>query len=104
MNAISVNTVNGSILNDMMKKRQRRVSLYVEWTNGDGSEALVRMLTGKGARGVEIDRDVDLESYPSPRIAREHTVLRISFGPRYSVSDALIDVATYPGVFSVGEM
>ena len=91
-------------MNDMMRRKQRRLSLWVEWNDTDRSESLVRALSDKGIRGVEIDRDVDLESFPSSGIKREHTVLRVYLGRGYPAYRLLTDISTFPGVFSVGEL
>ena len=88
----------------MKKRKQRRLSLRVVWNDTDRSESVVRMLVGKGVRGVEIDRDVDLESFPSSDLKREHTVLRVFLGRDYPAYLLLADLSTYPGVFSVGEL
>lgn len=90
--------------NMVIRRKQRRLSLWVEWNDTDRSESLVRALLAKGIRGVEIDRDVDLESFPSSGIKREHTVLRVSLKRDYPAFRLLAEVSMHPGVFSVGEL
>ena len=87
-----------------MRRKWKLVSLYVEWSGDDGSEALERTLIRNGAHGVEIDRDVDIESYPYPGVRREHTVFRILVDREYPTYQLLADVSMHPGVFSAGEM
>ena len=92
-------------LNDMkLRRKWRTVSLYVEWTGEDDSDALVRSLTGDEVRGADIDRDVDVEAGSNHCIGREHTVLRFCVGRGFPVWRLMAAVASYPGVFSVGEI
>ena len=92
-------------MNDMgMIKKRRYVTVRVLWNDGDASESVVSLLLKNGARGVEIDRDVDVEDQPSPGIMREDTVFRIRLGGGYQVWQLLTDIATHPGVFSAGEI
>ena len=92
-------------MNDMMMRRKRKsVTLWVEWRGNEQAESLVRMLIGCGVRGVEIDRDVDVESFHSFGIKREHTVFRVLLGSDCLLDRLLTEVAMHPGVFSVGEI
>ena len=88
----------------MIKRKKRTVSLWVEWIETENAESLADMLARKGVHGVEIDRDVDIEFFSSPRIEREHTVLRIRIRRDFSISQLLTEIALFPDVFSVGEL
>ncbi|MBQ7646209.1 MAG: hypothetical protein IJS94_02965 [Clostridia bacterium] len=87
-----------------MKRKHKLISLWIEWKDEDASDALIKMLINNGACLIEVDNDVDIESYHSPGIKNEHTVFRIRVGDDYPIWSLLTDIATHPGVYSVGEI
>ena len=87
-----------------MKRKYKKIKLWIEWNNDDASDALVNMLNKNGVSGVEVDNDVDVINYHSTGIKHEHTVFRICVGDDYPVWSLLTDIATHPGVYSVGEI